>query len=193
MPDICALLPNKLSNRPCIPSNLHSQRCAQKPEAKSTNGAPSKRQKILLAPRIEVITTPSPAPEDEMLFGHNNDMNNSPVSDDTQECLESRLGEEPSRTAADDNCGDEAERDEDDARDVEGPGAEVLGVHGEGVVVWDIVLRHVSHDGESGRGERTGMELNAANTMRNFPKPPAGSTDAVCEICVLPGSITLSS
>ena len=148
MPDIRTLLPNKLGNRPRIPRNLHPEGSTKESKAKSTNGAPSEWQKILLAPSIEVISTPSPAPEDEMFFRHNNDVNDCPVSNDTQEGLEGCFGEESSCATADDDSGDEAECYEDDARDTESPGTEVLCVHGEGVVVRDVVLITRSMDGK---------------------------------------------
>ena len=175
MSNICAFLPNKFSNRPRIPRNLHPKRSTNEAEAKGTNGAPTKRQKILLAPGIQIIPAPSPAPEDEVFFYHNNDVNYCPVSDDAEEGLESSFRKESSGATADDDCSDETECDEDYARDAQRPWTKVLSVHCKGVVVWDVVLRHVSGCSGDIRRRLAGMELKAANTMRNLPNPPAGS------------------
>lgn len=150
MPNICSLLTNKLSNRPRIPSNLHSESSAKKPKAERTNGAPAKGQKLLFAPSIKIIKAPSSTPENKMFLGNHNNVHHSPVPDDTQKGLEGRLGEESSCTAANDDGSDEAEGYEDDARDAESPGSKILGVHGEGVVVWDVILCNVSGDREGG-------------------------------------------
>lgn len=140
MPQIRTLLPDKLSNRPSIPGDFHPERSAKKPKAKSPNGAPPEWQKILLAPSIKIVQTPSPASENEMLFRNHNDVDHGPVPDDTQECLERGFREESSCATANDDCCNEAECYEDDAGDAESPGTEVLGVHGERVVVWDVIL-----------------------------------------------------
>jgi len=140
MTNIRALLSNKLSNRPCIPSNLHPKRSTKESEAESTDGTPSEWQQFLFAPSIEIVETPSSTPENEVLFGHNDDVDDSPVSNDTQERLEGSFREESSGATANNHGSDKAECHEDYARDTESPGTEVLGVHGEGVVVWDVVL-----------------------------------------------------
>jgi len=175
MPNIRALLPNEFRNRSCVPSYLHPKCSTEETEAESSDGSPSERQKLLLAPSIEIIKTPSSTPEDKVFFRYNNNVDDCPVSDDTQEGLEGSFREESSCATTDDDGGDEAECDEDYARDAESPRTEVLRVHGEGVVVWDVVLWHVSDGRGGGNRGRTGTELKAASTMRNLPNPPAGS------------------
>lgn len=80
-----------------------------------------------------------------MFFGHDDEVDDSPVTDDTEECLEC-VGEVFGGETTNDDGADEAECDENDTGDADGPWTEVLGVHGEGVVVWDIIL--YSHQGQ---------------------------------------------
>ena len=174
MPDIRTLLSDESSNWSSVPSNLHSQGSTEEPEAESANGTPSKRQKILIAPRIKIIVTPSCSPEDEMFFRHHNNVNDSPVSDDTQEGLESSLREESRSATTDDDCGDEPKCDENNARDAKSPRTEVLCMHGERIVVWDVVLLLSIQSKIWKSNEHTVIELRPAITTRNFPKPPAG-------------------
>lgn len=74
-----------------------------------------------------------------MFFDNDDEVNDSPVSNDGEEGLEC-IFEESSGAATDYDGGDKAESYESDARDAKGPGAKILGVHCERVVIWDIVL-----------------------------------------------------
>jgi hypothetical protein len=48
-------------------------------------------------------------------------------------------------------------------------------MHGKRIIIWDIVLHNSSVIVIYRQNMHTGIELSAANTSRNFPKPPAGS------------------
>lgn len=198
MPDIRTLLSDESSNWSSVPSNLHSQGSAEEPEAESANGTPSKRQKILIAPRIKIIVTPSCSPEDEMFFRHHNNVNDSPVSDDTQEGLESSLREESRSATTDDDCGDEPKCDENNARDAKSPRTEVLCMHGERIVVWDVVLCNGSVNGRLGRtmNGTYGNGTKSCQHHEEFAKTTRGlkshlqwAADSECQICMFPGSI----
>jgi hypothetical protein len=151
MPDIRTLLSNESSNWSGVPSDLHSQGSTEESEAESANGTPSERQKILIAPQIKIIVTPSSSPEDEMFFRHHNNVNDSPVSDDTQEGLESSLREEFCSATTDDNGSNEPACDENNARDTKSPRSEILCMHGKRIVVWDVVLYNGSANGHLGK------------------------------------------
>jgi hypothetical protein len=74
-----------------------------------------------------------------VLFDDDDEVDDGPVSDDGEEGLK-RVGEEGGGAAADCEGSYVAKGYEGDAGDVNGAGPEVLGVKGEGVVVWDVVL-----------------------------------------------------
>lgn len=111
-----------------------------------------------------------------MLDRYYGDVNHSPVADDAEEGLQCAL-EVHGRTAADYHGGDGAEGNQSYSWDAEGPGAEVLRVQRERVVVGDVVLWLLAMFTYTER-ERvyTGTALSAPKTIKNLPNPPAGSS-----------------
>jgi len=142
MAHITTTLPNHLCNWPRVPTNLHSERSAHKARRKSPNRRPSKRQQLLACPCIPVVVGPASVTKDDVLFDDDNEVDDSPVSDDGEESLK-RVGEEGGGATADCDGSYVAEGYKGDAGDMNSAGAKVLGVKGEGVVVWDVVLSSI--------------------------------------------------
>jgi hypothetical protein len=111
-----------------------------------------------------------------MLFCDNDEVDDSPVSDDAEESLK-RVLEVFRCEATNDDGGNETECDKDYTRDASSSRTEVLGVYGERVIIWDVVLIVVSL-GQClfGIEKPTGMELNAAKASNSLPNPPAGAS-----------------
>lgn len=80
MPNIRPLLPNQRSNRPGIPTNFHSQRRTHKPKTKRRNSSPSKGQQLRSSPRIKIITFPTSATENQVLFCYDGYVDDGPVT-----------------------------------------------------------------------------------------------------------------
>ena len=111
VPDIGTFASNERGNRPSIPGDLHPESSTQEAKTESSNGAPAKWQQLLLAPRVEIIPAHLTTPEEEVLLENYDNVDYSPVPNDTQECLQSSFWEEPCCAASNDNCSNEPERD----------------------------------------------------------------------------------
>lgn len=111
-----------------------------------------------------------------MLLGHDNNVDDCPISNDAKKGLKC-IVEVFNSEAADDDGSYETEGDEDDSGNTQSPRPKVLSVQREGVVVGNVILSCVSQAKPRKHKELlTGIELNAANAIRNFPNPPAGSS-----------------
>ena len=139
MPDISAVLPNKTSNRRREPGHFHTQCSTDEPEDKSSDSSPAKWQEFPACPRIPFVVLPTRAAEDYVFFDNNDDVNNSPVSNNGQKSLESIL-EEGRCTATHCDGGDETESDKGDPWNAKSPWPKVLSMHCERIVIGNIVL-----------------------------------------------------
>lgn len=173
MANICPLCANETGYGSCVPRHLHAQSGAQETKDKSTDSAPAERQELGLVPCIEVIVLPRSFAEQKVFLCDDCDMDDSPVSDDGKECLQS-IVEVCCSTRADYYRCDEAECYEDYSRNPQSPWTKVLCMKSEGVVVRYVVLVTLVR-APSMFGRLTGIELSPANTSKNFPKPPAGA------------------
>lgn len=165
---------NPPSNRPNIPGDFHAQRSAHKTGRKRADGRPAKRQLCRVIPGVEVIPTPT-SPEEDMFLGNKSDVYDRPVPNHAEECLQCILKIHRSAAANDDGC-NEAECDEDDARDARGPGTEVLRMQREGVVIGDVVLKQALALSPIIVGIKV-TYWNSAQRSENhekFPKPARG-------------------
>jgi len=71
-----------------ISRHLHPKSRAKEPKAESSNGSPSKGQQTWFIPSVKVVSAPVTGTEDQVLFSNDGDVNDCPVSNDAQECLE---------------------------------------------------------------------------------------------------------
>ena len=139
MPNVGPLTANQACNRASIPRHFHSERSSNETETEGCNCTPSERQHIRFIPSIEVVLLPRSGSKYQMLIHDHNNVDDSPVSYDAQECLEGVV-KVFGGTCSNDNSSHETACDEDSSGDPKRPGAEVLSMHGERVVVWNIVL-----------------------------------------------------
>ena len=87
-------------------------------------------------------------------------MDDSPVSDDAEEGLKSCFWEEFGCATADNDCSNEANGNENDARNTKSPWTEVLSMHCEGIIVRDVVLCAGSVGNHGGTRFENVQELN---------------------------------
>ena len=139
VPNVPTRCPYHSSNGPCIPCDFHAQRGTHKPECKSRRRSPSERQCFRASPRIPIVIVPTRTAEDDVFFDDDNKVNDGPVPDDRQECLQ-HVFKERCCAAPDHNGCDEPERNEHVSGDSKGPRPKVLGMQSERIVVWNVVL-----------------------------------------------------
>src|ERR1700712_350644 len=107
MSDIGPLFPNQPCHWANIPRNLHPKCSTEESKCERTNCCPTEWQQRRFIPRIKVIITPTASSKNQMLLRYDHKMYYCPISDYTQERLESILEESSSKTS-NYNCSYEA-------------------------------------------------------------------------------------
>jgi hypothetical protein len=127
------MLSNQFRNWSDKPGDFHAKNGTREPKAEGSDCSPAKWQQFWFIPSVPIVSSPAIATsttKEDVLFSHHDKVDDCPVADNAQECLES-VCEEFGCEASNDDCGDEAKCDQYDAGNANGPRAEVLGVHGE--------------------------------------------------------------